>query len=369
MKKHFYIAILLFLFPVFLCTCHKKEDGKTEDQIPPVEVVRPEVGAVTLSKTLPGTLQSSDKVEIVCRVNGKLTAKHVEPGQRVSKGQLLYSIESTQYRDAVERASASLNSARSQYEYALSHAEALEKAYKADAVAKMQVLEAQNAVRVAREQIHTAEAALNDARTQLGYCSITAPISGIVSDTPYSTGSYISGEGEPAVISTVYNNDNLKVVFGVEESQYKTLPEDEEGMYDSIPLTFREPTGRAYTARLSYRSPTVDASTGLLTLQGKVNNPGGELRDGMFCSISLPTGFIPDAILVRDASVGTDQLGKYLYVVNDSDRIVKRHIEAGQLWRDSLRVVTKGITSGDRYVKSALLSVREGERVRPIETK
>lgn len=74
-------------------------------------------------------------------------------------------------------------------------------------------------------------------------------------------------------------------------------------------------------------------------------------------------------MLVRDASIGTDQLGKYLYVVNDSDKVVYTPIEVGGLYRDSMRVVTKGISPESRYITSALLKVRDGMPVKTVMTK
>lgn len=369
MTKQYHISLTIAVLILALSSCGKKKDEEKPAMIPEVEVASPVTDSVTLYQTIPGTVQSDSKVDVVCRVSGRLLSKHVRPGDKVSKGQVLYTIESTQYRDEVERQNAALATARSQYSYAVDHAEALRKAYKADAVAKMQVLEAESAVTQALASIHTAEAALNDARTQLGYCTITAPISGTISDTAFSTGSYINGSGAPVTVATIVNNNDLKVVFGIEESQYKALSPSDDSLYDAIPLTFREPLDKGYTARLYYKSPSVDPSTGLLTLQGVINNPSDDIRDGMYCTISLPMAFNPQAILVRDASIGTDQLGNFLYLVSDSGEVTKRHIETGQIWHDSLRVVNKGLSKDDRYVLKALLSVREGEKVRPVQAR
>lgn len=364
--KHTIFPLSFAIITLFcLGACGKKEEKK-EKVVPTVEVSKPVQSPVTLYKELPGTVQADSKVDVVCRVNGKLTGIYVKPGQKVSKGQVLYTVEPTLYRDAVTKASAALATARSQHEYAISHAEALKKAYEKDAVAKMTVLEAEAAAKSSAADIRDAEAALNDARTQLGYCTVTAPISGTISDTPYSVGAYLNGEAMAVTMSTIYDNSDLKVVFGIEESEYRLLPEKDDSIYRSIPLKFREQQMAPYTADLYYKAPSVDASTGLMTLQGRINSPGKELRDGMYCSISLPTGYDDAAILVRDASIGTDQLGKYLYVLSPDDKIVKRHIKTGQIWQDSLRIVDGGISLGDRYVTSAMLTVREGEKIKPV---
>ena len=77
----------------------------------------------------------------------------------------------------------------------------------------------------------------------------------------------------------------------------------------------------------------------------------------------------PCRSLVKDASIGTDQLGKYLYVVNDSNKVVYTPVEVGDIYQDSLRVITKGLRAGDKYVTKALLTVRNGEEISPVIVK
>ena len=113
-------------------------------------------------------------------------------------------------------------------------------------------------------------------------------------------------------------------------------------------------------------SPNVDLSTGTLSIRAEVDNPAGELKSGLYISIRLPYGSREHAILVRDASIATDQLGKYMYVVNDSNVVEYRPVETGQLVNDTLRVIDEGISPTDRYVTKALLKVRAGMPVRPV---
>ena len=110
----------------------------------------------------------------------------------------------------------------------------------------------------------------------------------------------------------------------------------------------------------------MDAATGTLTLEGTVTNKDKLLKDGMYVTVDLPYGVEPHAVLVRDASIGRDQRGSYLYVVNDSDKVVYTPVQTGELFRDTLRIINGGIKPGDRYVTQALLTVRNGEKVRPV---
>lgn len=124
-----------------------------------------------------------------------------------------------------------------------------------------------------------------------------------------------------------------------------------------------------YTGNLFYVAPDVDSSTGTLVLKASVDNPYGELKAGMYTTITLPYKKVDDAILVKDASIGTDQAGKYLYVVNDSSRVVYTPIKVGDLVNDSMRLVTSGLTPHSRYVTQALLKVRDGMKVKTVTVK
>ena len=88
----------------------------------------------------------------------------------------------------------------------------------------------------------------------------------------------------------------------------------------------------------------------------------------MFVSVDLPVSRDPHAILVLDASIGSDQRGQYLYVVNDSNKVVYTPVKTGNTVRDSLRIITSGIGPDDRYVTKAIMKVRDGMEVKPVLT-
>lgn len=328
------------------------------------------VDSVTLYKKFPGTLIANASVAIVARVNGIITGKYYNSGDKVAKGALLFTIESEPYSDAVKQAEATLATARSSYDYASHQRAAMEKAYKSDAVSEMELEQARSSEREAEASIKNAEAALSSARAKLGYCRVTAPIAGRVSDNILSVGNYVSGEGEPVTLCNIYDNSSMIAVFGIEDVAlaHRINNSIKEGLKD-IPLGFGQKLEHEYTGRMLYVAPDMSSSTGTLTMQTLIDNPCDELRPGMYVDVSLPTGVDPEAILVRDASLSTDQLGKFLYTVNDSDRVVYTHVQVGELADDSMRIVTSGLKPGDRYVTSAMLKVRDGMTIKPIEQK
>lgn len=354
-----------------LASCSKKQtDADRNAAVPVVDVALPLVDSITIYKTYPGYAGATATAKIVARVNGTLLTKQYSGGEMVEKGQVLYTIEPTQYVDAVKQAEAALATAKSNYDYYSSQYAALKKAYESDAVAQIEVTQAESNVENARASIKNAEAALSTARTNLSYCTIRAPFTGRINDGTTDPGNYISGAGSPYQLAELYDDSRLSVKFAIEENQYEKIVADADDpighpRYEKIPLTFNEPLPHEYYGKLSYESPMVDKATGTVTLKVRVDNPYGELRNGMYVTVNMPADENPHAILIRDSSIGTDQLGKYIYVVNDSNKVVYTPIKVGELYQDSLRVVTSGIDANTRYVTTAMLRVRDGMTVNP----
>ncbi len=362
-------ALGMALLLTGMASCSKDKKKGAEMETPTISVAYPVKDSVTLHKTYPGTIYANDMVTVVARVNGTLLTKQYKSGDRVTKGQVLFTIEDTKYRDAVTQAKAQLATAESQLDYARRRHAAMKQALQSDAVSQMDVTQAEANLIQAQAAVEEARAALSTANTNLGYCVVRAPITGHIAGAKLDIGSYIGGEGNPVELTTIYNDDVMQAVFSIEDAQYQELVSRAGGisnsLYRDVPLEFKTKLNRAYTVNLTYAAPAVSSTTGTVTLKGNVENPDKELRDGMYVTISLPYATAPDALLVRDASIGTDQLGKYVYVVNDSNRVVYTPIKVGEVVNDSLRIVTEGLKESDRYVTKALLTVRTGMEVKP----
>lgn len=352
-------------------SCHK--DKKQTEQIPEVTVATPTVDSVVLHKTYPGYIRAANSADVVALVDGRILSVNYKEGNYVPKGTVLFTIESTKYRDAVNQAASSLATAKAQYEYSSKQYAAMKKAIEADAVSEMEMLQAKSQMDEAQAAIRSSEAALQTARTNLSHCTVTAPVSGHITAPALTAGNYVSGSMSPVKLASIYDDSRMKAVFDIEESQYRLMSvntmEGNGPLYTAVPLIFTPALPVQFTADLYYTSPAVEASTGTLTLEGKITNRDKLLKDGMYVTVNLPYGVEPKAILIRDASIGRDQRGSYVYCVNDSNKIVYTPIEPGELYQDTLRIVNSGLTPKSRYVTQALLTVVNGEQVKPVETK
>ena len=340
---------------------------------PSISVATPVVRDITLTKDYPGYLSSDRIVNLVARVNGYLQSSQLVPGAKVKKGDLIFVIEPEVYQNNVTQAEAALNTAKAQVEYARSNYERMKEAAKSGAVSQIQVLQAESTAAEMEASVHNAEAALKTARTNLGYCYIRAPYDGRVTRASYDVGNYINGAVQPVTLATLYKDDIMYANFNIEDNQFmrmKMIADQNDPnvkMPTHVSIRLGQDGRQSYTGTLDYLSPNVDLSTGTLNVRANLENKDGELKSGLYVTITLPYSEQKDAVLVRDASIGTDQLGKFLYIVNDSNIVRYRHIEPGQLVDDTLRQVISGIRPDERYVTTALLKVRDGMSIKPIK--
>lgn len=370
--KHTF-PILFATLAVALPSCHDKKSDRMEDEKISVDVAYPTTDTVVLTKTFPGYLEANNSVELVARVNGYLKEQCYADGQFVRKGAILFKIEDTQYRDAVTRAEAALHTAESTLAYNTRNYQAMKKALESDAVSQISVVQAESEMKNSEASVRDAKAALETAQTNLGYCLIKAPFDGHVSASEISVGSYLSGEGEAQPLATIYEDARLKAVFNVAEAAYvgnlKEIAQEQGLNLHSVPVSFTDTLQHDYTADLFYIAPDIDVSTGTLSMYAYVDNPYNELKSGMFVNITLPYDKIDNATLVKTTAISTDQAGKYLYTLTDSNRVVYTLITAGDQALDSMTVVKSGINPDTRYVTKAMLKVRDGMEVKPILTK
>ena len=368
MKKLMYIFLVLSV----LTGCKEKKDAGAMKGMPTlaISVAKPIVKDITLTKDYPGYLTTEKTVNLVARVNGTLQSVSYAPGGRVKKGQLLFVIEPTLYNDKVAQAEAELKTAQAQLEYARNNYSRMKEAVKSDAVSQIQVLQSESSVTEGVAAVSNAEAALSTARTNLGYCYVRAPFDGTISKSTVDIGSYVGGSLQPVTLATIYKDDQMYAYFNVADNQWLEMSMNNQQPTKDLPKKIMVQLGKegteSYPATLDYLSPNVDLNTGTLMVRANFDNPQGVLKSGLYVSITLPYGEADHAILVKEASIGTDQLGKFLYAVNDSDIVHYWHIEIGQLINDTLRQVLGGLSPQERYVTEALMKVRDGMKIKPI---
>ena len=359
------IAFILIVAAI-IGGCDKREKSIATAPLP-IEVSYPETRDVVLTREYPGYLDADATIAIVGRVSGTLQGSYYTAGQRVKKGDILFIIEPTQYINAVKQAEAALQTAKAKLKYAETNYERMKTAIKRNAVSEIDLLQAETNVATGKAAVNDAEAQLSNAKTNLDYCYVKAPHNGLVSLSEYSSGSYIAGSMSPVTLATLYKDDTMYSYFDITDNEWLQRQKRGKVAQDEY-ITFSLGGDNYFRrkARMDYLSPNIDLGTGTLKVRAQLDNSDGFLKTGAYISVVLPYKSISNGILIKDASIGSDQLGRYIYVVNDSNIVEYRHIEAADIVDDTMRLVTKGLDSNERYVTRALVKVRNGIKITPI---
>lgn len=359
--------IAIITLAAMLGACGKTSEDKGAQTALPVEVAMPVVRNITLTHEYPGYLEADATISVVGRASGTLLKQHYTPGNRVKRGDILFTIEPTLYENAVTQAEANLNSAEAGLDYARSNYERMQQAIASDAVSQIEYLQAENNVKSYEAKVNETKAALSTARTNLGYCYVRAPFDGVVGIERYSVGTYIPGATNPVELCKIYKDDKMYAYFDIVDNQWikQQKRKGEVGAEEYITFTLGNDNYFRWKAKMDYLSPDVNLSTGTLRVRAELDNDSHLLKPGSYISVVLPYESIENGILVKDASIGTDQLGKFIYVVSNDNTVEYRPIEAGRLVDDTLRLVTRGLAANERYVTKALLKVRNGMQVAP----
>lgn len=353
-----------------IITACREKGATTVGSVPDIDVETPVVKDVMLKRFYPGYLSAVSFVDLVARVNGTLLSSNYKAGTKVKRGQTLFLIDPTIYKNDVEQAAASLKTAEAQLEYARNNYARLCEALVSNAVSHIEVVQAEANLREAEANVSDSEAQLNTAKTNLSYCDIKAPFDGVVSLCNYTAGAYLNGEASPVELATIYDDSRMYTYFNVAGNQWLSMiltnPELNSAILPGEVIVEPGEGGRRYAARLNYASPDVDLSTGTMIIRADMDNEDGTLRSGQYVGVTLPYAECRNAVLVRASSIGTDQLGSYLFVVDSANVVNYRHIETGETVDDTLQLVSSGLRPGERYVSKALLKVRDGMKVNPV---
>lgn len=341
---------------------------------PPPEVIvaHPEEREVTTYLEFAARTEAVEAVAIRARVQGTLQSIHFQPASVVKKGDLLFVIEPDLYRARVERAAADLASATAQAKAAAEQLEITKAIYERKAGSRADLVARTQARDQATAAIAQAKAALEAANLDLAYTHIYSPIDGRI-DRNYVDAGNLVAAGEPTLLATVVRQDPIYAYYQASERELLEYRErqrhDQTAMAEGqiVPATLGLLTedGFPHEGKIDYISNRVDPSTGTIEIRGVFDNPDGVLIPGLFARIRIPYTR-GRALLVPELAIGTDQGGRFVYVVGKDDLVEQRRIKIGAQV-DGERVVETGLTAEERIVVNGLQRARAGVKVSPRE--
>ncbi len=351
--------------------CAKKNEFKAPPP-PEVTVETPEQRDVTTFTVFPGRIEAHDRVEIRARVKGFLKTIDFADGQRVAKGDLLFTIEPEAYSAALKSAEAKLAQAKASLKLAEATQQRTKKAYKTNAVSELDVLSAEAEMQGAEASVMEAQAMLENAKLDLSYTQIKAPMAGRLARRSLSVGNLV-GDGQSTVLTTLVVEAPVDVFFNIDERTL--LPYLKTGIKGPKPekeippvkLELADGTLHHEEGILDYLDPEIDPDTGTLRARAVFANEKTQLVPGLYGKILIPET-VEMAILVPDLAIQRDMSGPYVLVVTAENKVESRYIKRGPLVQ-SKRIVEEGLATDERVIIEGLQRARPGITVRVAEPK
>jgi multidrug efflux system membrane fusion protein len=318
-----------------------------------------------------GRLHAVESAEIRPEVGGRITEVTFDDGQSVKAGDTLFVIDPRPYQAAVARAEATLATAVTNAGFAKVELDRAARIVNTQAIAQRVYDERANASRVANAAIKSAEAALREASIDLEHAYVRAPIAGRVSRAELTVGNLVQpGPGAP-LLTRIVSNETIYADFEVDEQTYVESIRDHANRRDEerripVQITLHGDKSRVYQGHIHSFDNRLDAASGTIRARAKFDNGDGALVPGMFVSVKLASGTERSELLIPDRAVGFDQSKKFVYVVDDRNKVAYREVELGKQMQ-AQRVALKGVQAGDRVIVDGIQRVRPDAVVEPTE--
>lgn len=354
-----------------LGACANKDDEGGRDRgAPQVGYVVAAAGPVPVTTELGARTVAFETSEVRPQVNGLIRRRLFTEGGFVRAGQPLYQIDASLYQAAVDQASANLASARASAQAAEEKARRFAPLAKMQAIAEQDYTDALAQARVARAAVAQNAAALDTARINLRYTTLSAPISGRIGRSLATPGALVSAS-QATPLAVIQQTDPIYVDMQQSSAELIALRQAIESggtTAGSASVRLRLEDGSTYglAGTVQFSEITVNEATGTVTLRARFPNPKGLLLPGMFVTALFDQAINPSAILVPQPAVQRDFDGSaFVYLAGKDNKAVRRKITAartvGPNW-----VVTAGLNAGDRVITQGLGNLKQGAPIRPV---
>ena len=367
-KKIFNLSTGIIMGGLVLTSC-AGEQQKQAAPAPELAVITVGEKDATLQSMYPATLHGKNDVEIRPQISGFLTKVHVSEGQRVSKGQTLFTIDQVQLQAAVDAAKAQVEVAQANVNTAQTNADNNKLLFDKNIISASAYQTSVDALNAAKAQLNAAKAQLTSAQKNLSYSVVSAPAAGIVGSITFKEGALVS----PSTLLTILsNNSEIEAYFSMNEKEVLAMTANGGRSFqqalDSLPeVTLRLANGEDYAlkGKVISLSGVIDPATGSATAKASFKNPDGIIRSRSTGQILIPN-VSSDVIEIPQKATYEIQNLKFCYVVGDSSKVQSRAIEVADQHDGKNFIITKGLKSGDVVVVEGVgISVKEGMVIKP----
>jgi RND family efflux transporter MFP subunit len=367
------IAIPVSLIAALLAGCG---DQKTQAQgaappPPTVTVAKPTKKLVTDRDEYVGRFIAFDYVEVRARVSGYLEKILFKDGQLVKEGDPLFLIDPRPFQASLDQAKAAVLQAKANLAFAESDLKRGESLRTGTTITQQALDQRLQASRVAAASVTAQEAALTQSELDLSFTELTAPISGRIGDRRVSIGNLVTGGATGStLLATIASIDPIRFEFTMDEASYlrylrmaSSSNAANRGMTLPVRLKLIDEDAYTHEGKIDFVDNAIDRSSGTIRGRAQFANADGRLTPGMFGRIQIATSAPVEAMLVPDTAIGTEQVRKFVYVLDANNVATPKYVTLGQLV-DGLRVV-KGLKADDTVIVNGLMRVRPGAKVTP----
>lgn len=351
-------AVVLPLLALALAGCAKKQAPRV--QRVPVTVATAVQRDMPYAITAQGTVEPVQTAAVGSQVGGTVVRVDFHEGQEVRAGQVLFELDPRPFRTALAQAEATLAKDRAQSTDARLESERAEKLYAQNVLSKSDWDAKRTAAEAWIGTVHADEAAVENARLNLHYASIRAPIAGTTGQQMVHVGDLVkAATSEPLV--TINQTRPVRVSFALPENAV-TLVQRYRNANPRVIVTSSSADTADIVGRLAFVDNAVDPTNGTLLLKGEFPNVDHRLVPGQFVQLRLQLYVEPRATVVPAVAVTTGQQGTYVYVMNADSTVAMRPV-AVERTQDEATVISHGLAPGDVVVTDGQFRLSPGARV------
>jgi membrane fusion protein (multidrug efflux system) len=335
---------------------------------PVVQVMDLTATNVPLHAEFIGQLDSPQNVEIRARVEAFVQQIPFAEGTEVKQGELLFKLDDGPYQQRLNAANGMLaeaNAALAKYQADVARLTPLATNR---AIPKQDLDNALASVDVGRASVTSAWARVESAKLDLTYCTVTAPMNGMIGAKQVSIGELV-GKGQPTLMATMSTLNPIWFYCNISEVQYLRYQTEIRltgKTAEDLPVTLLLSTSSEHPdkGRIVFMDRAVDAKTGTLRVRASFTNSESLLRPGMFARIRVDIGVRTNSILVPERAVTELQGKNFAWVIGADNMATQRAVKVGETIGENL-LILKGLEAGDRIITEGLQKVREGKPVEP----
>lgn len=355
---YFTLSILLLL-----ASCSNKNEKGMQGP-PPVAVVTQKVAESPAAyyQEYPAIVKALNEVELRPQVNGYITGVFFKEGNRVKKGEKLYTIDQQQSVASYQQAKATLSVQEANLVKAEKDVERYRELDKQDAIAKQQLDYAEATFTAAQEQVAAAKATVQGVQTNVRYSTIVAPFDGTIGISQVRLGASVS-PGQ-TLLNTVSSDDPMAVDIAVDQSDIFRFSQLLNSKGDNRDSTFRLAfKSQAYPqyGTLSFIDRAVDPQTGTIKMRVVFPNPMHTLRAGMSGTLQVLSNMQSENIVIPHKAIN-EQLGEFFVYLADSAKATQRKVVVGQQIGKNV-IVKDGLKVGETIIIEGVQNLREGSAI------